>query len=88
MGLVLKYSDIISIKTNFQRSTNIVFDSNCDSYILSTSSINSLRRILVTNTSNSIAITGPFGSGKSSLLVFLEALLIKNNESKKVYRET
>jgi energy-coupling factor transporter ATP-binding protein EcfA2 len=77
----LKYSDIISITSNFQRSTNIVFDTNCDSYILSTSSIQALRRILVTNTSNSIAITGPFGSGKSSLLIYLESLLIKDKES-------
>lgn len=59
-----------------------MFDSNCDSYILSTSSIQALRRIFVTNTSNSIAITGPFGSGKSSLLIFLEALLNKEKSSK------
>ena len=59
-----------------------MFDSNCDSYILSTSSIQALRRIFVTNTSNSIAVTGPFGSGKSSLLIFLEALLNKGKESK------
>jgi len=58
-----------------------MFDSNCDSYILSTSSIQALRRIFVTNTSNSIAITGPFGSGKSSLLIFLEALLNKEKKS-------
>ena len=58
-----------------------MFDSNCDSYILSTSSIQALRRIFVTNTSNSIAITGPFGSGKSSLLIFLEALLSKEEKS-------
>jgi len=76
----LKYSDFISITSSFQRSTNIMFDSNCDSYILSTSSIQALRRIFVTNTSNSMAIMGPFGSGKSSLLIFLEALL--NNEKK------
>lgn len=59
-----------------------MFDSNCDSYILSTSSIQALRRIFVTNTSNSIAVTGPFGSGKSSLLIFLEALLNKEKNSK------
>jgi len=39
-----------------------------------------LRRIFITNTSNSIAVTGPFGSGKSSLLVYLEALLKKGDE--------
>lgn len=78
----MKYSDFISITSSFQRSTNIMFDSNCDSYILSTSSIQALRRIFVTNTSNSIAITGPFGSGKSSLLIFLEALLNKEKKSK------
>ena len=77
----MKYSDNITITSSFQRSTNIIFDTNCDSYILSTSSIQALRRILVTNTSNSIAITGPFGSGKSSLLIYLEALLLKGKES-------
>ena len=77
----MKYSDNITITSSFQRSTNIIFDTNCDSYILSTSSIQALRRILITNTSNSIAITGPFGSGKSSLLIYLEALLIKGKES-------
>jgi energy-coupling factor transporter ATP-binding protein EcfA2 len=59
-----------------------MFDTNCDSYILSTSSIQALRRIFVTNTSNSIAITGPFGSGKSSLLVYLDALLSKDKKLK------
>lgn len=77
----MRYSDFISITSSFQRSTNIMFDSNCDSYILSTSSIQALRRIFVTNTSNSIAVTGPFGSGKSSLLIFLEALLNKEKKS-------
>lgn len=76
----MKYSDIISIKSSFRRSTNLLYDTNCDSYILSTSSIEALRRIFITNTSNSIAITGPFGSGKSSLLVYLEALLNKNKK--------
>jgi len=77
----VKYSDILSIKTQFKRSTNITYDTNCDSYILSTSPIQTLRRILVSNTSNSIAITGPFGSGKSSFLIFLESLLVKNDKS-------
>lgn len=78
----MKYSDFISIDTNFQRSTNIMYDTNCDSYILSTSSIQALRRIFITNTSNSIAITGPFGSGKSSFLIYLEALLNKDKKFK------
>ena len=78
----MKYSDFINISTSFQRSSNIMFDTNCDSYILSTSSIQALRRIFVTNTSNAIAITGPFGSGKSSLLIFLDALLSKNEKLK------
>ncbi len=76
----MKYSDILTITPNFRRSTNILYDTNCDSYILSTSSIEALRRIIMHNTSNSIAITGPFGSGKSSLLLFLEALLAKQPE--------
>lgn len=78
----MKYSDFINIRTSFQRSSNIMFDTNCDSYILSTSSIQALRRIFVTNTSNSIAITGPFGSGKSSLLIYLDALLSKDKKFK------
>ena len=78
----MKYSDFINISTSFQRSSNIMFDTNCDSYILSSSSIQALRRIFVTNTSNSIAITGPFGSGKSSLLIYLDALLSKNKKHK------
>lgn len=59
-----------------------MFDTNCDSYILSTSSIQALRRIFITNTSNSMAITGPFGSGKSSLLIYLDALLSKDKKLK------
>ena len=78
----MKYSNFINITTSFQRSSNIIYDTNCDSYILSTSSIQALRRIFVTNTSNSIAITGPFGSGKSSLLIYLDALLSKDKEFK------
>lgn len=76
----MKYSDFISIDTNFRRSTNIMYDTNCDSYILSTSSIQALRRVFITNASNSIAITGPFGSGKSSFLIYLEALLNKDKK--------
>ena len=59
-----------------------MYDTNCDSYILSTSSIQALRRVFITNTSNSIAITGPFGSGKSSFLIYLEALLSKDKKFK------
>lgn len=73
----MKYAEVLSIAPNFRRSTNILYDSNCDSYILSTSSIEALRRIFISSTANSIAITGPFGSGKSSLLLFVEALLAK-----------
>jgi len=73
----MKYSDILNITSNFRRSTNILYDTNCDSYILSASSIEALQRIFISNTSNAIAVTGPFGSGKSSLLLFLEALLSK-----------
>lgn len=76
----MKYSNFLNIAPNFRRSTNILYDTNCDSYILSTSSVEALRRIFLSNTSNSIAITGPFGSGKSSLLLFLEAILAKQTE--------
>lgn len=76
----MKYSDTLSIASNFRRSANILYDTNCDSYILSTSSVEVLRRIFINNASNSIAITGPFGSGKSSFLLFLEALLAKQAE--------
>ncbi|MDY0129445.1 MAG: hypothetical protein RBR63_04565 [Methanosarcina vacuolata] len=76
----MKYAEILNIASNFRRSTNILYDTNCDTYILSTSSIEALRRIFIQNTSNSIAITGPFGSGKSSFLLFLEALLAKKTE--------
>lgn len=76
----MKYSEIFNIASNFRRSTNILYDTNCDSYILSTSSVEALRRIFIGSASSSIAITGPFGSGKSSLLLFLEALLSKKTE--------
>ncbi|MFW6015257.1 MAG: hypothetical protein ACOCRK_02320 [bacterium] len=77
----MSYSDYISIKTTFKRSSNIIHDNSCESYILSTSSIESLRRIFITNTSNCFAITGPFGSGKSSFMIFLESLLKNKNKS-------
>lgn len=73
---MIQYSKLLSVSPNFRRSANILFDgSNCDSYILSTSSMEALRRIFVTKASNSLALIGPFGSGKSSFLLYLEALL-------------
>jgi len=73
---MIRYSELLSVSPNFRRSANIIYNgSNCDSYILSTSSVEALRRIFVTKTSNSLALIGPFGSGKSSFLLYLESLL-------------
>jgi len=77
------YKDHISLNSKFNKSTNIVHDTeNCKDYIITTSSKNVLKVLFKQDYHNSISLIGPFGCGKSSLLLYINALLSNNEYSK------
>jgi energy-coupling factor transporter ATP-binding protein EcfA2 len=81
---VFFYKDEIILNNNFSKSTNIILDKEeCEYYILTQSSKNTLSTLFTINYHNSIAIIGPFGSGKSSLMLYLNTLLSNNVNNKK-----
>lgn len=70
------YKDYITLNSKFSKSTSIVHDSeDCENYILTTSSQNVLKVLFKLNYHNSISLIGPFGCGKSSLLLYINTLL-------------
>lgn len=77
------YKDHISLNSKFNKSTNIVHDTeNCKDYIITTSSKNVLKVLFKQDYHNSISLIGPFGCGKSSLLLYINTLLSNNEYSK------
>ncbi|MBU1217625.1 hypothetical protein KJ870_05365 [bacterium] len=77
------YKDHISLNSKFSKSTNIVYDAeNCKDYIITTSSKNVLKILFKQDYHNSISLIGPFGCGKSSLLLYINTLLSNNEYSK------
>jgi len=71
----MKYSDVVEFNYNFSKSINILIDKKID-YYETTSSKKALNALLY---HNAIAIIGPFGSGKSAFLLYLENL-VKNKK--------
>lgn len=77
------YKDHISLNSKFNKSTNIVHDTeNCKDYIITTSSKNVLKVLFKQDYHNSISLIGPFGCGKSSLLLYINTLLSNSEYSK------
>lgn len=77
------YKDYITLNNKFNKSTNIIYDSeDCENYIITTSAKNTLKVLFKLDYHNSISIIGPFGSGKSSLLLYINTLLSDTNYSK------
>ncbi len=80
---VFSYKNEITFNNQFNKSTNIILDKeNCTHYIITQSTKSTLNTFFTINYHNSIAIIGPFGSGKSSLMLYLNTLLsdTKNNQ--------
>lgn len=69
------YKDKIELNFEYNKSVNILFNKKVD-YIETASSKKALNAL---NYHNAIAIIGPFGSGKSAFLLYLDSL-IKNKQ--------
>lgn len=78
------YKDELTLNNKFNKSTNIILDSeDCEHYIITQSTKDTLITFLKKDYHNSIALIGPFGCGKSSLLLYINTLLAQNEESRK-----
>lgn len=78
------YKNEITLNNKFNKSTNIILDQeDCEHYILTQSTKNTLNTFFTINYHNSLALIGPFGSGKSSLMLYLNTLLSDNENNKK-----
>jgi len=81
---VFYYKDELTLNNKFNKSTNIILDSeDCEHYIITQSTKDTLITFLKKDYHNSIALIGPFGCGKSSLLLYINTLLAQNEESRK-----
>lgn len=82
--MTFNYKNHIKFNREFDKSTNILYDKeDCNKYILTTSAINTLNILFSKQNANSISVIGPFGCGKSSLLLYIDTLLSNSNNSKK-----
>lgn len=78
------YKDYISLNSKFSKSTNIVYDTeDCENYIITKSAKNVLKVLFKLDYHNSISLIGPFGCGKSSLLLYINTLLSNTKNSDK-----
>ena len=82
--VVFTYKNEISLNNKFNKSTNIILDTeDCEYYIFTQSTKNTLSTFFTIDYYNSLALIGPFGSGKSSLILYLNTLLSHNKKNKK-----
>ena len=87
----MKYSKFIGSDNNFQTSVNLQYDLNKEEkirgYIPTTQSLSILKRYLNAvcsdnnNEDNATVLIGPYGRGKSHLLLVLSAILSHNSDS-------
>lgn len=87
----MKYSKFISSNNNFQTSVNLQYDLNKEEkirgYIPTTQSLSILKRYLNAvcsdnnNEDNATVLIGPYGRGKSHLLLVLSAILAHSAEN-------
>jgi len=71
----MKYKDLIKLNFDYNKSINILFDKKVE-YIETTSSKKALKALKY---HNSIALIGPFGSGKSAFMLYLDNLIKEKN---------
>lgn len=87
----MKYSSLVSSNSNFQSSVNLQFDINkknkIDTYIPTIQSVAILKRYLNAiyntgfNEDNATVLIGPYGRGKSHLLLILSAIMSGKNKA-------
>ena len=78
------YKNEINLNNKFNKSTNIILDTeDCEYYILTQSTKNTLSTFFTIDYHNALALIGPFGSGKSSLILYLNTLLSHSEKNKK-----
>ena len=81
---MFSYKNEITLNNKFNKSTNIILDQeDCEYYILTQSTKNTLSTFFTIDYHNSLALIGPFGSGKSSLILYLNTLLSYSEKDKK-----
>lgn len=81
---MFNYKNSVKLNQKFNKSVNIIYDDeDCSQYILTTSALNVLKYLFKEQSNNSISIIGPFGSGKSSLLLYINTLLSDLNNAQK-----
>ncbi|MBE0491320.1 MAG: hypothetical protein IBX44_03600 [Sulfurospirillum sp.] len=79
---MFSYKKYITLNNRFNKSTNIMYDNeDCTYYIITKSTQDTLKTLFRTNYHNSIALIGPFGCGKSSLLLYINTLLSNNQDT-------
>jgi len=78
----MKYSNCITLNYNFSKSINILLDEKID-YVETTSAKKALKAF---EYHNAIAIIGPFGSGKSAFLLYLEDYITKKHNDYKIVK--
>lgn len=80
---VFSYKNELTLKSRFNKSTNIIHDKeDCKDYIITQSTKDTLSTFFKLDYHNSIALIGPFGCGKSSLLLYINTLLSQSENSK------
>lgn len=87
----MKYNKFIGSNNNFQTSVNLLYDLNKEDkirgYIPTTQSLSILKRYLNAvcndnnNEDNATVLIGPYGRGKSHLLLVFSAILSHNADS-------
>lgn len=81
---MFSYKDEITLNNKFNKSTNIILDQeDCEHYIVTQSTKNTLSTFFTIDYHNSLALIGPFGSGKSSLILYLNTLLSDTENNQK-----
>nr|MDD3720811.1 hypothetical protein [Candidatus Gracilibacteria bacterium] len=82
------YKDYITLNNKFNKSTNIIYDTEeCNNYIITKSTQDTLKVLFKADYHNSLALIGPFGCGKSSLLLYINTLLSPNDENEHCINE-
>ena len=85
---MFSYKNELTLKNRFNKSTNIVHDKeDCQDYIITQSTKDTLRTFFKIDYHNSIALIGPFGCGKSSLLLYINTLLAQSKNSQNCLNE-
>lgn len=87
MSLPVTLADLVRVKQRFARSANVERDSGSEAisgYLPTARAVDVVGRVatamLEPSAGRAISVTGPYGSGKSSLALFLEGLLAPAND--------